>query len=75
MSSLIGRVVNVVKGGINCKLNIKIIKWFMIWLALLSYGAGYECTRGKLEENKKINCKNKKGQCVRVTWGFWEFLF
>ena len=67
MSSLIGRVVNVVKGGINYKLNIEIMKWLLIWFALLSYGAGYECTRGKLEENKKINCKNKKGQCVRVT--------
>ena len=42
------------------------MKWLLIWLALLSYGAGYECTRGKLEEHKK-NGKNKKGQCVRVT--------
>ena len=42
------------------------MKWLLIWFALLSYGAGYECTRGKLEENKKINCKNKKGQCMTV---------
>ena len=38
------------------------MKWFMIWLALLSYGAGYERTCRKLEEHRKKLGKNKKGQ-------------
>ena len=49
------------------------MKCFMIWLALLSYGAGMHMW--EVGRAQKINCKNKKGQCMTVAWDFWEFLF